>query len=123
MCKFIHSQLSIKTLRIELTNLERQILGVPPLIRMSGVVIIEPRRAEDCLKDEWAQELLQIRNLDTLHVGFSGSIRVDLQADLAWLLMSKMIRNGPDTTRVELKRRWLSGTGCWIESQSSAPPR
>lgn len=76
---------------------------------MSGVVIIEPRRAEDCLKDEWAQALLQIRNLDTLHVGFSGSIRVELQADLAWLLMSKM-RNGSGMDRSECKKRWLSAT-------------
>lgn len=122
-CNSIHCPLSIKTLHIELTNLERQIFGVPAFVRMSAVVFVESGRAEDCLKDEWAQEMLQIRHLDTIHVGFSGSNRIELQADLAWLLMSKMTRDGPDTSRLELGQRWLCGTGCWIGSQNSTPPR
>ena len=118
LCKFIQSSLRLKTLRIDLTNLEMMFFsGVPPRIAPSRtslrIIPLDADNAESCLREQWVQDLLQIRGLDELFVRFSVAMRMGLQGDLVWLLMSKMMHSGPGLDRIEFRKRWLSGKDCW----------
>ena len=64
--------------------------------------------ADDCLREQWVQDLLQIQGLDTLFIGLSPLSGIGIKADFASLLTSRMVVGGPGLDRKKFQECWLS---------------
>ena len=124
LCRFVQTSLQLKTLRIDLDMVTLLIYALPhhsQPITFLDMGSLDPGKADDCLREQWVQDLLQIQGLDTLFIGFSPRSAMGLRADLAWLLMSKMVRGGPGVDREKFKERWLSEKAgyVWVHNERS----
>ena len=126
LCRFVQTRLQLKTLRFDLDMVTIILFMLPPLSRpitQLDMGSLDPDKADDCLREQWDQDLSQIQGLDTLFIGFSNDkgILQSLKADFAWLLMSKMVVGGAGLDREKLKEHWLSNKAryVWVHNERS----
>ena len=119
LCRFVQTRLQLRTLRFDLDMVTIILFMLPPLSRpitQLDMGSLDPDKADDCLREQWVQDILQIQGLDTLFIGFSTNkgMLQSLKADFAWLLMSKMVVGGAGLYREKFKERWLSEKARYI---------
>ena len=126
LCRFVQTRLQLRTLRFDLDMVTAMPYMLPPLSRpMTRLDMgsLDPDKADDCFREQWVQDLLQIQGLDTLFIRIStkkGKFK-SVRADFAWLLMSKMVVGGAGLDREKFKERWLSKKGryTWAHNEHS----
>lgn len=112
LCCFLKTSLQLKTLQFDLSIVQILVFALPhqsqPMTELQ-MGSLDPDKADDCLREQWVQDLLQIQGLDSLSIGFYPMSGMGVQADFAWLLMSKMVVSGAGVDRERFKERWLTG--------------